>query len=289
MWPVVIVAQVIVSSVMTVVTRKLSLSNKRIFFVVGFIMYAVIALMGFVYSLVFGVPIAYVPSVEAWLYIVPACVGIVTAWLLLYRTISLVGASNGVLIAMVNYLAAAALGYLVLGEAVSSTFVLGAVLILVSMYIAFTVRADTKHVAHVLLGKKIVLVVAMALAFAFGMLFEKLAIDTMGVWEYARYGWLMQFVCASVFVLVIGRKEFKHLNVATFNKALFLGLLTSVAGGLYILALSLGTLSATMLATSAKITLTSVLAYVFLRERNALGLRVLALVISIAGMWLLLR
>ncbi|MFZ1483985.1 MAG: hypothetical protein WAS36_03150, partial [Candidatus Saccharimonadales bacterium] len=109
------------------------------------------------------------------------------------------------------------------------------------------------------------------------------------VWQYARFGWFMQFVCASVLVAVVGRKEFTHLNSDTIKKALFLGLLTSVAGGLYILALSLGTLSGTMLATSAKITLTSVLAYVFLRERNALGLRLLALVISIAGMWLILR
>ena len=129
----------------------------------------------------------------------------------------------------------------------------------------------------------------MALAFSFGMMFEKLAIDTMGVWEYARYGWLMQFVIASIFVAIYGRKEFSHVDRSVVNKAVVLGLLTSVAGGLYILALSLGTLSGTMLATSAKITLTSVLAYLFLRERNALGLRVLALVISIVGMWLILR
>lgn len=121
------------------------------------------------------------------------------------------------------------------------------------------------------------------------MLFEKQAIDVMGVWQYARFGWFMQFVCASVLVMAIGRKEFRHLNNNTVKKALILGLLTSMAGGLYILALSLGTLSGTMLASSAKITLTSVLAYVFLRERNNLGLRVLALVISLVGMWLILR
>ena len=289
MWPVVIVAQVIASSVMTVITRKLSLSNRRVFFVVGFVIYAVVALMGIVYSLVFGVDLAYRPSLEAWRFILPASIGIVTSWLLLYRTISIVGASNAVLITMVNYIATATLGFLVLGEAVSSTFLLGAVLIVASMYIAFSVRADTSHTANVPLRTKVLLVAAMATAFSFGMLFEKQAIDVMGVWQYARFGWFMQFVCASVLVAVVGRKEFRHLNKDTVTKALFLGLLTSVAGGLYILALSLGTLSGTMLATSAKITLTSVLAYVFLRERNALGLRLLALVISIAGMWLILR
>jgi drug/metabolite transporter (DMT)-like permease len=289
MWPLVIIAQVIVSSVMTITTRKLSLSNQRVFFVVGFFTYLMVALMGIVYSFVFGVDANYLPSAVAWQYIVPASVGIVTAWLLLYKAISIFGASNAVLITMANYIGTVTLGYLVLGEAISSTFVLGAMLIVISIWIAFSVRADTTRATHVSTIKKVSLVAAMAAAFSFGMMFEKLAIDTMGVWEYARYGWLMQFVCASILVAVYGRKEFSHVDRPVVNKAVVLGLLTSVAGGLYILALSLGTLSGTMLATSAKITLTSVLAYVFLHERNALGLRVLGLAISIFGMWLILR
>ena len=289
MWPLVIIAQVIVSSIMTITTRKLSLSNQRVFFVVGFFIYMMVALMGIVYSFIFGVDADYLPEMVAWQYIIPASIGIVTAWLLLYKTISIVGASNAVLITTANYIATATLGYVVLGESISNTFVLGATLLIISLWIAFSIRADTSHVAHVSKLKMILLVGAMALAFSFGMMFEKLAIDTMGVWEYARYGWLMQFVIASIFVAIYGRKEFSHVDRSVVNKAVVLGLLTSVAGGLYILALSLGTLSGTMLATSAKITLTSVLAYLFLRERNALGLRVLALVISIVGMWLILR
>jgi drug/metabolite transporter (DMT)-like permease len=288
MWPLVIVAQVVASSVMTILTRRLSLQNRQLFFVVGFVVYAVVALMGVVYSFLFGVDRSFSPSAEAWSLMIPASIGIVTSWLLLYRAISIVGASNAVLISMVNYIATALLGYFILGETISSTFVLGAGLILTSIWIAFSVRPDSSHRSHVSVTAKILLVAAMAVAFSFGMLFEKQAIDIMGVWEYARYGWFMQFVCASVLVAIVGRKEFRHLNKPTLQKALLLGVLTSVAGGLYILALSLGTLSGTMLAASAKIALTAVLAYVFLRERNALGLRVLALAISIVGMWLIL-
>lgn len=289
MWPLVIIAQVIVSSAMTIANRKLSLSNQRVFFVVGFFTYLVVALMGILYSIVFGVDLSYTPSVVAWQYIIPASIGIVTSWLVLYRTIALVGASNAVLISMANYIGSATLGYIILDEAISSTFIAGAILIIASLWIAFSVRPDTSHKSHVPLSVKLLLVLTMVVAFSFGMMFEKLAIDTMGVWEYARYGWLMQFVCASILVAIIGRKEFIHVDKQTVNKALFLGLLTSIAGGLYILALSLGTLSGTVLASSAKITLTSLLAYVFLRERNALALRTVALLAAIAGMWLILR
>lgn len=288
MWPLIIVVQVIVSSVMTIVTRKLSLSNQRVFFVVGFFTYLVVALMGILYSIVFGVDLSYTPSIDDWKLIVPAAIGIVISWLVLYRTIALVGASNAVLITMANYIGSAVLGYTLLGESVSSTFLAGAALIIASMWIAFTVRPDTSHGSNAPMYVKVGLVITMMICFSFGMMFEKLAIDSMGVWEYARYGWPMQFVFASIFVAIVGRKELAHLDRATVKKALILGLFTSVAGGLYILALSLGTFSGTMLASSAKITLTSVLAYVFLQERNALGLRIIALAAAIAGMWLIL-
>ena len=88
MWPLVIIAQVIFSSVMTIATRKLSLSNRRVFFVVGFFTYLVVALMGIVYSIVFGVDWSYLPKAEEWRYIIPASIGIVTSWLVLYRTIN---------------------------------------------------------------------------------------------------------------------------------------------------------------------------------------------------------
>lgn len=289
MWPFVIVAQVIVSSLMTIATRKLSLSNQRVFFVVGFFIYLMVALMGVVYSFVFGVEPNYFPSMVAWQYMIPASLGIVSSWLLLYRTITLFGASNAVLISMANYIGTAMLGYVILGEVISSTFVVGALMIIISVWISLRIRADTSHIVRVSTLNKVLLVAAMVVIFSFGMMFEKLAIDTMGVWEYARYGWMMQFICATIFVAIVGQKEFRHVDRPMINKSIILGLLTSFAGGLYILALSLGTLSGTMLATSAKITLTAVLAYILLSERNALEQRVLALGISIVGMWLILR
>ncbi len=289
MWPLVIIAQVIVSSIMTITTRKLSLSNQRVFFVVGFFIYLMVAIMGILFSFIFGVDANYWPSATAWQYIFPACIGIVVSWLLVYKTISMFGASNAVLITMANYIGTATLGYVVLGEHVSSSFLIGAVCIIISLWIAFRVRADNSHTDTIPTYVKILIVAVMVAAFSFGMMFEKLAIDTMGVWEYARYGWLMQFVCATMFVGFIGRSEFDHINKATVKKAVILGLLTSFAGGLYILALSLGTLSGTMLATSAKITLTSVLAYIFLNERNSLGLRIVGLIFAIAGMWLIIQ
>ena len=289
MWPLVVVAQVVVSSFMTILTRKLSLANSRVFFTVGFITYTMVALMGISYSFLFGVETSYIPDQTALTYIIPAALGIVTAWLILYRLIALIGAGNAVLVTMANYIGTATLGYLVLGEPVSTTFLLGAVLIIFSLLLSFSIQPDTAHQSRAPIYQKILLVTGMVVSFSVGMLFEKLAIDAMGVWEYARFGWLMQFIVAIVLVSLVGRKELRFMNRVTVKYAVIVGVITSVAGGLYILALSLGTLSGTMLATSAKITLTAVLAYFFLRERNALTVRLTALMLSIIGMWFIVR
>lgn len=287
MWPIIVASQIVVSSLTTITTRKLSLSNQRVFFVVGFFTYLVVAVMGILVSFASGIEPSYLPSGEAWGYILPASLLIVSSWLLLYKIITLFGASNAVLVSMANYIVTALLGFVVLDEPISPTFIIGAVLVLSGIMIVFYIKPDSTHVVQISTMTKLLLVFGMVGAFSSGMMFEKLAIDAMGVWQYARYGWLMQFVCATIIVGMLGRREIVHTSQETIKKALVLGLLTSVAGGLYILALSLGTLSDTVLAVSAKVTLTSVLAYLILRERNALGLRLIALIISLFGMVLI--
>lgn len=287
MWPVIIASQVVVSSIMTITARKLSLSNQRVFFVVGFVIYLVVAVMGTSLSFLFGVEPSYFPSTEEWRYIMPASLLIVSSWLLLYKIIALLGASNAVLVSMANYIGTAVLGFIILDEPITPAIILGAIFVIIGILIVFSIKPDSTHTSRATSTTKFLLLLAMVVTFSSGMMFEKLAIDSMGVWQYARYGWLMQFVCAAATVGLLGRREIVYITRQTIHKALVLGLLTSIAGGLYILALSLGTLSGTVLAASAKITLTSVLAYVVLNERNSLGHRIVALLLSLLGMVLI--
>lgn len=286
-WQVAIIAHVVVSALMMIFARRLSLSNRKAFYVVGFMSYMMISITGVAYSLIFGVPWHYLPTSAEWLYILPAGIGIATAWLLQYRIIGLLGASNAIVTTMAKYIGTALLGFIFLHEGISATFILGAMLILTSIWLTLRIRPDEAHRLTVSRGKLALIIVSMVIAYSFGMMFEKIAIDSMGVWQYARYGWPMQFVSASVFMLLIGRKELLHADKAVLRGAAMLGLLTSVAGVFYILALSIGTLSGTILAASAKIALISVLSYIFLRERNALPLRLLALGLTTAGLWLI--
>ena len=197
-WPLLITLQVLVSSLIPILTRKLSLANERVFFVVGFGIYAVIAVSGFVYSFVFGgIEASYIPTADELVIMVFAATGIVTSWLLRYQIITILGASSTILVGLFSYVVTALFGFVFLNEPVSETFIIGAALLAWSIWIVFRLKNPDTNLKPASIQKKIVLVIAMSLLFAGGMMLEKVAIDSMGVWEYARFGWAMQFVIAA--------------------------------------------------------------------------------------------
>ena len=124
-----------------------------------------------------------------------------------------------------------------------------------------------------------------SITLALALMFEKLAIDSIGVWDYALYGWAAQLAGALVLFGVFGRKEFTMSVPFDFwKKATIAGLLTAISGSLFIYSLSKGLLSSVILASSAKVALTAFLGFWLLRERNNLGRRVAAVAFSIFGL-----
>lgn len=269
---------------MTIFTRKLSLTDRKLFFVIGAVSYGVVASMGILLSLTFNAHTLSFPQSQAWPYLILEAIFIPISWLLQYKIIQRLGASNAVLATMLNYVSAACLGFVVLGDTFSVRFLIGLVFILASIYIAFNVQPDTKHELQTNKLVVIALVFCMAVAFAFGMFAEKRAIDIIGVWSYSLFGWSLQFVSSLGLLALFGRKEIPQLSATKTRKAMLLGLLTSVAGALYIYALSIGTLSRTIIAASGKIALVMILAAIVLKERNSIKLRISAFVLAMGGL-----
>lgn len=272
---------------MTLYTRSISLSIRQVYFGVAVISYVVIALMGWLYAVIAVDDIA-LPGVDIWPLIVFQGICIPASWLMQYRLIKYIGASNMVIVTTLNTLAAATAGVLLLGESVDLRFVLGAVMIIGGIWLALRIRADTDHTITASFRTKVLLTLCGALLFAAGMYAEKSAVDSIGAWQYMGFGWTMQAAGAMVLFAIFGRRELRHVDRVVLQRAGLLGLLTSIAGGLYIYALSIGTLSNTIIATSGKAAVVMVLAAVFLRERNALHVRLAAFVLTMCGLWLVL-
>lgn len=284
-WQIAITLQVLVSSLMTLFTRRVTLSTKNVFFSIGVLSYSMIAVMGFVYSLFYnhGLPVA--PSATTWLYLFVEGFCIPLAWLVQYKMIGYIGAGNAIVVSALNTTAAALMGVVFLHELLTPAFVVGSVFIIVSALASMRLSPDIEHHTKVSFGTKALLAGSAALLFAVGMYAEKVAITNMGVFNYSAFGWGMQFIGVAVVFLLFGRAELPHISASVARKGLLLGAITSIAGGLYIYALSIGNLSHTIVATSGKVAITVFLAAIFLNERNALKIRIGALLVSVAGLW----
>lgn len=269
---------------MTVFTRKLALTDRKLFFVIGVLSYAMVAVDGFVLSMLLGGGLPEISSSHVWWYLIAEGIFIPAGWLLQYRIIGTLGASNAILITMLNNIGAAIMGFAFLNDAFSLTFLVGALFVIASILITFRVQPDTVHHESATFATKSLLVGSMVLFFSLGMFAEKQAINIIGVWNYACFGWGMQLIGALAIFGTYGRRELAHVTWKGVQRGLLLGFITSLAGGLFIYALSIGTLSHTIIAASGKIALTMLLAAIFLKERNALGLRFLAFGLSVAGL-----
>lgn len=289
LWQFAVIAQIIPSSLTALWARKVSLVNKNTFFSTGFFSYLVVALLGITVGLYHnGYKIPALPNGNIYWLLLGIGVFIPISWLLQYKLISIVGAANGMIANTTNFVTTAFFGFIFLGEIITPLFFAGSLLMLTATYISFSIKADTKHKNTASIQTKFLLIFGASIALALGLLFEKQSIDLLGVWNYVFYGWSIQLVGATVIWFIYGRKEIKRVNTKVAKYGLSLGVLVAISGLLFVYALSMGTLSSTIMAVSAKIALTTVLAVILLKERNDIGKRALALMLSIAGMMMIL-
>lgn len=271
---------------MTIFSRHMTLSIRKVFFGIGVFSYLVIAVMGLLFSIVSNHGLPSLPGSGAWPYLLIEGLFIPTAWLIQYKIIGHIGAGNTAIVSIVNTVGTSILGILLLHEGFSFFFAVGAALIMTSALISLTINPDSGHHRDVPLRTIVMLIFIGMVFFAVGMYSEKVAINIIGVWNYSAFGWGMQSIGAATVFTIFGRKEIKHINRNIAKKGLLLGLITSVSGGLYIYALSLGGLSHTIIATSGKIAITVLLAALLLHERNNFRTRIVAFLLALAGLWL---
>ncbi len=286
-WQFIIILQIIVSALMTIFTRHISLSTKHAFFIVGVASYLAIAVAGWMYAVILGSNGIIPPSNAMWPLLLVEGVCIPAAWLVQYQLIRRIGASNTAIVTMLNTVMTAAFGIVLLHDTLSLPFAVGGLLILTGVAIALRLRPDEIHTSELTLPAKYGLVALGAILFSIGMWAEKTIVDDIGSWNYMGFGWTMQALGALALLLIFGRSELKKLNKKVITKGIILGLITSIAGGLYVYAIGLGTLSHTIVATSGKVVIVMVIAAFVFRERNNLIARITSFVLTVVGLALI--
>jgi len=285
-WQISIVLQIAISAIMTTFTRKLALSVKNVFLGMGALSYVAIGICGWLYALAHGTNVA-TPSPTVWFYLAIEGLCIPVSWLIQYRLILYVGASNAAIITTLNAVGASLLGILFLNDTIDVPFVLGSALIVGSILMVLRIQPDITHHVKTSFTTKLLLAISGAAIYAVGMYAEKLAVNHIGSWHYMQYGWTMQAVGAVALLIIFGRSELPRLNTSSISKGLVLGFITSISGMLYIYTISKGSLSHTLMAGSCKTALVLVLAAIFLGERNAPRRRVTAFILAMGGLVLI--
>lgn len=287
-WQTLVILQIIVSSLLAIWVRHVSINSRKLAFSIGFISYTCIAVMGIIYSVLYQKSLPSVPNGMVWLYIFAEGILLPACWVLHFKLVSHIGASNGVVASTFYGLGTAFLGIILLGERLNLAFFIGTLLILGAVFISLNIKPDDSHPISATFSTKALLLLGALVSFSFGMFFEKKAINLIGAWDYAVFGWTMQFIGAGILYAIFGRGEIPKLTKKVVKNAAIVGVLTSIAGILFVLALSKGTLSHTIVANSGKIALTLVLAAIFLHERNNMLLRFGAFSLAILGIFFIL-
>jgi drug/metabolite transporter (DMT)-like permease len=111
----------------------------------------------------------------------------------------------------------------------------------------------------------------------------------MGWQSYLVFGWGLQFVSALILVGIFHRNLTFPSNTKVTGQIVLLGVIYALGGGLFIASL-VGSDSASIIsaASGLKVVFTMLLAYVLLKERNKLGVRLAATITATVGGGLLL-
>ncbi len=287
-WNLIVILQIISSSFLTLWYRKTGQVLKNQTLQISFVVYICVAICGVLISFFanrFNLP-AY-PGKEALFYIIIEGIFIPAYWIIQFKLISILGAASAVVVQTLNYWTAALFGLVLLGENLSKYFIFGFIFIFIAVYLSISINLKNNNGQKMIKSinnSKIILVVLAAIFFAIGMTAEKIAIDKTGVWNYAFYGWIAQLIGATLFYYLFGQKNKKPINAKFLKFSIIAGFMTALSGFFFIYALSSGMLSKTIILTSSKIVLTSVLAVYFFKENNNLVRRFTALLLALLGL-----
>jgi len=292
-WISLIVAHVIFSAFMPIALRKYSLLYPKVHYMPVLCIYICVATVGVVvsisHSLSTGVSLPSLKDYSSLWPLIGVGILIPLSWAIQFRLVRYIGASNTAVALMANYLAASVFAVVLLKESISAIFIAGSLLLLCGVVVSSFVRPDTKHKQKVSKLKIISLILLMSLSFGFGIMCEKIAIDDASVWAYIMFGWTAQLVGAFIIIGTAGRKEIVKIKWSQFWHGLLIGLLGALEGLTFVAALSIGQLSNTVMAVSAKVTLVALLAAFLLKERNQIPLRMLAIGLAIIGLWMIAK
>lgn len=275
-----------------------SIQNRRIgLFTRDVTAYALVAsfvcvfLGGLIYSLMSWSSVNHEAARSAWPYLIIGGCMFAVINVLVIKTYRYLPASFAVFMSILNVISVIIFAYLFTNETLSLKQWMGAATLLSAIVLIAIINnrnGSKNYHKHIVIG--ITLTVVTGIIFGPAMLNEKYLIDRMGLETYVVYGWGLQAIPAFVLGYFLSRKidESKKISFKMHVNIWIYAILLALSGLTYVISLNgSGSASLTIVISVANVALTALLAYVILKERTHLFVKLLGIFLTSIGLFLL--
>lgn len=288
-WQLTIIIHSLLSAFRTIQARRVGLYKVDVSSYVLIASFLCVFSLGLGYVLISSSEVNYRAAWDARYYLLAGGTAFGTLNFLYYKLARLIPASVLVFVLLLNPLAVIVASQVATDETLTLVQWIGAGILLSAVVLAeYTSKVDKsrKHKDKFLTG--IVLALTISVLYGFAMVNEKYLLDRIDMPTYLIFGWGLQAISA----LIIGVK-FWNPKISTIKPLQHLnvwitGILLSISGIFFIISVvEVDNVALATVTTSFKVIFTVVLAFIILKERQKLKLKLVATLLSIIGLYFL--
>jgi len=289
-WQLSILLHSLLSGTRAIQNRRIGKSQQDLSLYTLLVSFSLVAALGCLIAVLRSEPIDMdeVWSARFFLFVMAACFSVLNYMTFkLFRKLS---ASVIAIASLLNPTAVVVIAAIFTSEVLLPRQWVGAIVLLAAVLFV-QLRPKKKHKAAketMSIGVSTLSILIIALLFGVGIVIEKHLLDRLGLSGYLAFGWGSQFIGVLVVVLLL-RKKFRLPSNARMHATVWSsGLLLVSAGFLFVLSqVNSDSASLTSLSSTVKVVVTVLLAYIFLKERDRMLQKSIALTLSCIGLFLL--
>jgi uncharacterized membrane protein len=282
---------ILFSSTRSIQNRRIGIYNRDMSAYALIASFVCVFLGGLAYALLSWSSVNHEAARNAWPFLIVGGSLFAAINLLVIKTYRYLPASLAIFMSIMNVISVILFAFLFTDETLSVKQWMGAATLLIAIVLIAIINnrnGSKKYQNHIILG--ISLTVVTALIFGPAMLNEKYLVDRLGLETYLLYGWGVQAVAAFSLGYLLSRKkkETKKISFKMHVNVWIYGVLLALSGLTYVISLKgSGSASLTIVISVANVALTALLAYIILKERTHLFVKLLGILLTGIGLFLL--
>lgn len=287
-WQLASILHVLLASFRSIQNRKIGLYKKDLSIYALVVSFIGVLLMGLGYAVFNWELVNHSSAWSARYFLLVGGMLFGSLNLLNFKLFRLLPASIVAIISLLSTLSVVILSMLFANERLSGVQISGGVLILSSILIVALITNGNNNKSKLKIYSALVIALIIALMYGPAIVNEKYLIDRIGLETYLLYGWGLQSLSAFTIAFMLRKPSKLKTTVKMHVNVWIYGMILAISGMLFIQSLvESDSASLAIIGASAKVVFTVFLAFLILKERSNLKLKIFSTVLSSIGLFLL--